>query len=1426
MTIASNLYATKVFSEHPIALYALDDDVSYLSLISNDERLFDSGEWSASATGSASVVFDDSPELPNLSSPFDSDIYSSIRIEGVSEDNTTITCLSPELFNLSNLNQELKTFSISLYLYQSSAFVNYYEIGYVYYDSFLGAEKEIVTRVEAQEGTSWINFNFTYNPPNYEEVPVKLLIRANVNEGGSVDEYSFIVNGISIGQWSEQTSSISLGAISASCPLGLNGVPALEYGIQEDSGHYIVEDNALLAKNYGIPLVYGSDNLTEIYPSKIGNPSLIIPGNGFLYESGRFSDYTVEFWMRINPNTQESRRIFGPVDKNDGIYIRDNTISLVLGNNFGSHPVSEWYRPMLVHVSLKNDTASLIINGEEVVSISFNKSTIPMSSINNILGFYSYEDISNFQIDCVSFYPYAIPVQVAKRRFVYGQGTNSPQSISDAFDGINAYTNFSNANYTTDKVYPDIGNWESGYSNNLNSTRFSLNAPSYSLPEVVISGRNLEELYEQNKQTNEINEETFFTFRPLSPSNINLVPNFTFDEGIFGWEGINSAVLSIEFDSINEENSLKISSLNIWDKVLNDESGELEWDDWDDDDWENVYYFNASGSVCGAQLSSTIQITGNVAYLFSTQVKVEENQPLDPYLVLQWLDSEGNQIGEDVESTSEEVPLNEWIERSIISVSPPLATQVRLIFYMSQSEVDAGQYQEIKDVQFYPLETNWTEPGYIFFESLNFVDRLSALYGVFSIRDTYSYSPLIVIKNTNTSDDFRIIIEKNTIQYLFNDEVLYFEEIENDIPTTSVYNYSGYSYQNFSEEYVSFVVGIDIKKFSNNFGYNVSQFFKSSEFLQMYVSGDTEKTFYDKLYKVGFSNKNNYRKIEDLFFENGIVDRYAYETLHNHFASYTLIPLNRFDRFFFDISIDASWEEYFPLSSFASITRGTRGQKIYDLDLLQLNLGYSPITEVVTETIENTGWTYLELYEKYNNPVQKSYEILDNALLSGYSNYDDLNNNNISELFLNTEKSSLRSYITFQLLSEGANEPLENFPYTKDLIECCFIDTESVNTQTNPFRSYLTKFEFVDKTVVFPPKRIDFKEVAMVVHFQIQQEGILSNPLKIREFEIASRALNEYQFNPIGTESGLPLYPYVKTGIYYNNKEKNPVLVSKKRTPYLYLKEDSGIRVMGRQTFNKEYGVAMPINQQQEDDYLVGAMQTWIKYDSISFPPVPFPIFEIQSRDKTIEFVILSDSSAKRGIVTARNKRTKIIEQGITFYQNGIRVKNILLEKNVWSSISMSFETPLVFDEYFGYINLFRGCTFNNISYYKVSGLGEILSIVPRTWLRVLVDTIDDIEVNFDWQYWYDENGSSEIKQWTDVYVVDSKRTAALTPKEIYKAFVGTSRIVIDDGAGLIVDADSLSVVSSRTKNVVDQSADTIVIDSPISWSRFSGKPA
>lgn len=1178
MALASNLYANHIFSEHPTAIYALDDDAGYISLINNTQRLFDAGGWTATADNGATVSFDDNSTLPNLSPPFDSNIYTSLQILNVTVDDTTIEIESPGIFNFEDLNQELATFSLSAFLHQDSFFVNYYEFGYVYND--VSSDVYVLSRVEPQPGVGeqWINFDFSYLPNAYDSDSMRIVLRVNVNSGAlSPDDYKFVLNGICVGQWSETTSGESLGGQVASAPFSLQGVEASQYGIEETVGYYIVEDNKLLARNHGIPMLYGTDRITTLYPSENENPSLIVPGNKFLFESGRYADNSVEFWLKIQPNTNIARRIFGQVDSDYGLYVQNGFLTLVVGNQIGSHPVSEWYRPMLIHIVMRDNTANLFVNGEQVISLTIQRRTLELPSVNDWIGFYSYSDINVFQIDCVSFYPYAMSTAAATRRFVYGQGVEDADEITGGFGGTTAYIDFSNANYTANKTYPDFGNWQAGYSNNLNATRQSISAPDYQLPEVYIGGINVDSLYADNKIVNNLENDQFFTFRP---------------------------------------------------------------------------------------------------------------------------------------------------------------------------NVVSGEYS--------PVGEKWTESGYLFFDSLDFVDNLSSIYAVFGTKDIEGYSPLFSILNSNSQDEIVVALEDTAIKYYFNDELIYSELLtEQDFgfdyyfgyfnPYSFEYNQYGYYFPTELAEFVTFSAGIDIQKFVNANGYQISQFFKDKTALQMYVGGDTVNTFEQKIYSVNFCNRKNHTEIADKFYDNGIIKTDETDTIKGRFASYTLTPLIRFNRFFLDISISSTWEEYFPLSTFAGYPLNIVGNRYYDVDMLQLNLGFPPIVEEQQETTSDTAWTYAELFNEYNSPVQRSYGILATPEISGYEIYEDLNFRRILEFFLNTDKNDVKTFITFQHLYDGANRPLDDFPFVKRAPVNNYIDADAENTIIDEYRAYLTKFEFTDKTVIFPPKKIDFERIAMVVHFIVNQEGILSNPLRVRELEISSRALNQYDFNPIGTEFGVPVYPYVRSGIYFDNKRKNPLLISKKPYPYLYLTEDSGVSLVHEFDFDNEYAASMPINQQAFEKFDVSAFQLWMKYNNDTFPSaaLPQPLFEIEFSGQTIEFVIKKDGSDKRGIIAARDKRSKLLIDGITFYQNGIRVKEPILEPNQWNSLGIQFEESISFAFITGYLTMFNGATFNNVSFFTSTGMLESTKIGVRNWLLVYQDFVNG--GNFNWTAWYIEGAGTQL---------------------------------------------------------------------------------
>jgi hypothetical protein len=495
MSNTGNQYADKVFSEHPIAMWSLDENLYYLSLIDDNDRRFST--WTLD-----NCTYSNTPTIPDTPSPFDSDIYSSITANVSTP--VLVEAESSGLFSSVNIDTNTNTFCVNFFMYQKPTYINWFKVGYRYLDA-LGASQEVLSsEIPPPAAESWINFNNVYQLPTSWSGDLKLVIQIDFNDSSSGDASSrtLIMNGLSVGQNSETTCYSSLGSTAVSIPSsigisGVLGVSADQYGVLADNGYYIVRNNQTLSYNDGFPIVYGTDHSTKIYPSNVNIPSFVFPGKGMLHESGRNKQYSLEMWIKLDASTNIAKRIIGPLDSNDGLYVKEGFLTLVVGDEIASHCVSEWYRPMLMHLIIKENNIVMLINGEEVVNIPFPRTTINLPDTADWWGIYSYPNISVFNIDCISIYPYSVSNLVAKRRFVYGQGTPSIQSIDNTFDGTPTTIDFSTSEYSSNIIYPDFGRWDAGYFNNLNATRDYISIPEYQLPTISIGGRDINEWYPQ-----------------------------------------------------------------------------------------------------------------------------------------------------------------------------------------------------------------------------------------------------------------------------------------------------------------------------------------------------------------------------------------------------------------------------------------------------------------------------------------------------------------------------------------------------------------------------------------------------------------------------------------------------------------------------------------------------------------------------------------------------------------------------------------------------------------------------------------------------------------------------------------------------------------------------------------------------------------
>lgn len=515
MATPSNLYAEKVFAEHPTALWSLDEQSDYISIIQEASRSLAAG-W-AVIGGSASSI------SPITGQPFpDSAITKISATPTVGETTGTVTCVSAPIANFNQLNSAIGTMTIGLYAYSYISLIRSISIGYVYDTNVYNLKTFSFT-----SQTTWEMFSDTFEFPQISS-PFSLVVAITYAVDPETSTYEFLVNGLTVGQIADEFNAKSLGisasAIDSSIALSSAfGIRAESYGLQEQNGYYLTNKTSICARNFGFPMVYGSQSVTTLYPNADNLPSLIVPGFGFLNKEGQFRDTTFEFWLKVNAGSTIPFRIVGPIGSTDGLYVKESSIALKIDDNIQSHFIGEWGRPMLVQIRLTENQASLVINGDQVISMlvqtnlldlpsKFNEST---GKDQDWIGFYTNDTISPIQVDCVAIYPYYVPEIVSKRRFVYGQGVAFPENVSSSSSTNSVFADYPLAQYSNNYSYPDIGRWQNGFYNNLNIESNSISLPQYVLPKAVFSNKTEAE-WQADLATSQPSSDYHITLAPTS----------------------------------------------------------------------------------------------------------------------------------------------------------------------------------------------------------------------------------------------------------------------------------------------------------------------------------------------------------------------------------------------------------------------------------------------------------------------------------------------------------------------------------------------------------------------------------------------------------------------------------------------------------------------------------------------------------------------------------------------------------------------------------------------------------------------------------------------------------------------------------------------------------------------------------------------
>jgi hypothetical protein len=587
MSNLSNVYVEKVYSEHPLSAWTLDEDVGFISFLSAADRVIeDAAKWSIS---NASVSLVDA----RISNPPVTSVNTT-RITGtVPPGPGTRDIELVSIFDYENtvFDDALSNFALGFYLNIESVYISTVKFGYRYFDTSSSTTQTVLENksISDSDRNQWVFFGKTFDLPPSTATDIKLVIRLTQIVGGGSGDYISLLNGLSFSQWSEQYNQKTVGTLPVSIPSNISlpstfeVIPAIPYGESEKPGYYLVNDTKLRSINYGIPLAYGSSNVTKIFPNvveTVSYPSIIFPGYGFLNNIGLYNQYTLESWIRINTDVYEPVRIFGPIASSDGLYVENGYLTLVVGKYIRSHYVGEWFRPMLIHIKFTQDLVSMMVNGEEVFAIPVVESQLNFPSefdsngkSQDWLGFYTTDEIASLEIDSFAIYSYPIPNEVAKRRWVWGQGVPTLETINSSLNAVTAANDYAVANYGANYSYPNFGQWSQGFFSNVSPSSRALSLPEYSLPTFVLDNLTLQKLYDDNYSTGSA-EDPYLTFRPNSSWNDKSC-RLSFDQfgllvdpiqsfyGIFSTSGVASKQTLFRIENLFSGDFFEISVNNL-----------------------------------------------------------------------------------------------------------------------------------------------------------------------------------------------------------------------------------------------------------------------------------------------------------------------------------------------------------------------------------------------------------------------------------------------------------------------------------------------------------------------------------------------------------------------------------------------------------------------------------------------------------------------------------------------------------------------------------------------------------------------------------------------------------------------------------------------------------------------------------------------
>lgn len=196
MSTLLSLYTSKILSEHPLAVWALEDKADYVSLLDQQGR--DLSLWS-SDLGSVVVEEDTSLTGPVL----DETVYSITDTPATDVSPITFRIFGDAIGSLSSLDYSLGTFSVSASVYVPVGSVLSMSIGVSYNDDTYGLS-DISKKISRLINDKWMLMSETFDIPQGLSEDYNMFIEVEYIPTSSLDPATVFVSGAMVGQWSEE----------------------------------------------------------------------------------------------------------------------------------------------------------------------------------------------------------------------------------------------------------------------------------------------------------------------------------------------------------------------------------------------------------------------------------------------------------------------------------------------------------------------------------------------------------------------------------------------------------------------------------------------------------------------------------------------------------------------------------------------------------------------------------------------------------------------------------------------------------------------------------------------------------------------------------------------------------------------------------------------------------------------------------------------------------------------------------------------------------------------------------------------------------------------------------------------------------------------------------------------------------------------